>query len=108
MTAIRLRRLLALSVAALATSPVVALAHRTTAPCAGVVTTIVDDGTQVLYIDDRTGGATDVNHWIYLESNTHPGLQSGGDNVVLADIDADPCFTTHKSGPGKTPDALLL
>ena len=78
------------------------------AACNGVITEIiVEDGSsagQGFYIDDRSGGAATINHWIYKENNEIDNLQSGGPNTVLPDTIPgfqffDDCNTYGAAGP---------
>jgi hypothetical protein len=44
--------------------------------------------------------------WLYLESNNHAGLQTGGDHAVLGETgeaagETDPCKATHRKTPRK-------
>jgi hypothetical protein len=68
--------------------------------CNGVVTVIATP-VATLYLDDRSGGAPTLNHWLYLESNGEAGLQSGGESVILGGLDADPCAHAN-------PDTLIF
>ena len=52
----------------------------------------------VAYIDDR---GVDGGTWVYVESNGTPGLQSGGESVILGADDADDC--AHEN-----PDTLIV
>ncbi len=77
--------------------------------CMGEITRIPDadpsseEDPTILYVDDDSSGI-----WVYMEANTHPGLQRGGEHLVLGNLDADSCVSTHKTGPGSVPDLLLL
>ena len=77
--------------------------------CMGTITRVPDadpdseDDPTILYVDDDSSGI-----WVYLEANSHPGLQRGGEHPVLGSADVDSCDSTHKSGPGAVPDLLLL
>lgn len=54
--------------------------------CIGVVTTI-GEGDATFYVADRTEGRVTINHWLYKESNGIPGLQPGGNTVLLDEAD---------------------
>ena len=95
-------------VVAAATAPAMVGAHDQLAECNGVVTPY-DVGGQIVYTDDRgpeedglptVPGVTGA-YWVYLESNGHEGLQSGGDHALLGET---PTFTdtcVNREGPHK-------
>lgn len=64
----------------------------TTAACSsnGEIALGIIDIAGIAYIDDRNF-ATGNGLWIYLETNDDPGLQRGGQSVILGELDADPC-----------------
>ncbi len=65
-----------------------------------------DDVTVYLYNRADEADPSDVDHWIYIESNGHAGLQTGGPNAFHG-IDAipgafifeDACVSQHGTGP---------
>jgi hypothetical protein len=113
---------LAAGVIAAAIAPSVG-AHYLEKPCNGVVTTHTTDAGK-FYTDHRTAQVENENFpgelnnpvigkpqpgedggsWIYLETNGHGGLQSGGSHAVLgSEGDAlfrDPCVSDHKPASG--------
>lgn len=108
-------RLIALTLVAgaIALGTTTAGAHFDREPCNGTVTAQAA-GDQTVYVDDRsTGEPGDINHWVYVESNGHPGVQTGGTNDVhgLESIPgafdfADPCMSTHGIANGQ--DTLVF
>lgn len=123
----RSRAILACVVGAAIIAPAASSAHTVRKACHGrdrVITTHhVEAGT--MYIDDRGFfGSPDTDpiydtigrdkrvptlsrrsdpsgYWVYLETNRHPGLQTGGDHAVLGENGEqtgsnDPCRATHR------------
>jgi hypothetical protein len=124
--------------------PSEALTHTVKKACHGrdrvLTTQRLEDGT-VIYNDDRGFfGSPDTDpvydtvgkerrlpalsrrndpsgFWLYVESNNHAGLQTGGDHVVLGETgeaigETDPCRATHRIKPRKRAtwgyDAILF
>ena len=101
------------AVAAIASAPA-ATAHYRAEACNGEVSVLAGDEQSpddvTVYLDNRADEAdpADIDHWIYIESNGHAGLQTGGPNA-LHGIDAipgafnfeDPCISQHGTGPAK-------
>lgn len=73
-------------------------AHQTLAPCNGTVTTVQTPG-GTFYVDDRHRAV--VDHYVYMESNRHPGYQSGGMSATNAAYPQyDGCFNHRCPVPG--------
>lgn len=121
----RVRALLvlaALSAAALTT--IAGRAHQIDPDgCAGTVLAIPADNGAVLYVSDPDAVNADNGTWIYLESNSHKGLQRGGYNPTLAAVageeltetvgEKDRCDTTKAGkvaghGASLKPDTIIF
>lgn len=108
------RLLLAGVVFATVAAPMISGAHFLKEACNGVVTVVEVPGAATAYVEDRSDPdePDDINHWVYIESNGHPGLQTGGNNDVHglestpAGDFADPCFSEHGVGNGQ--DTLVM
>lgn len=73
--------------------------------CNGTVIAVLQ-GMEILYVDDRSDEAGEINHWFYLESNGVAGLQSGHGWSLTEDTDHpfhfyDPCDHAE-------PDTLVI
>jgi hypothetical protein len=122
--------LLITAVVAILAAPLAASTHTVNAACHGgdrVLTVVVSQGGQTLYNDDRgffgrpdtdpvydtIGEDTRIpslsraddpsGFWLYLETNQHEGLQTGGDHAVFGETGealgfTDPCRATHNVG----------
>lgn len=70
-------------------------------PCDGTVTEI-GTGPVIIYVDDRDYLNGD-GLWIYMESNGQPGLQRGGQSIILGAADQE--FPECQSA---NPDTLIF
>lgn len=69
--------------------------------CNGAITEVATPA-GTFYVDDR--GVDTAGVWVYQETNGVAGLQSGGQSLILGDMDVDDC--TDPDGP--TPDQLIV
>lgn len=126
--------LLTAAIGAALAVPTSGITHTVTKACHGsdrVLTTHTLQSGAVIYNDDRGflgGSDTDPVYdaagrgqrlpamsrrtdpsgfWIYLETNNHAGLQTGGDHAALGETgttlgETDPCKATHRKTPRKS------
>ena len=77
--------------------PLAMMGNAIAGPCDGTVTDIGG----LIYIDDRDF-VSGNGLWIYLESNGEPGLQRGGQSILLGANDVEVCQESAN------PDTLII
>ena len=106
------------------TAPIVGGTHDKLAACNGFVTAY-EVGDQIIYNDDRgrdqdgsdadgdglptVPGATGA-WWLYLETNGHGGLQTGGDHAALGETPtfSDSCVNVEGDHTNMPSDSVLF
>lgn len=102
MSALRIRVLAGSLVLAAVVAPRAGTAHQNPAACNGTITTIGRAPGPIVYVDDRHRAA--IDHYFYLESNGHAGLQTGGESATsYLYPQYDGCFN-HSCRLGSGPD----